>query len=90
MLWNVSAYKVGTKLISKLLGNESSTQWVFFSNADMHSLVHEIILCCLIKRELRYETALGDHHWAFKMLTGIPQLYLLNNQVLTVPLGRKE
>lgn len=48
------------------------------------SLVHEIILLCLIKRELRYKSALGDQHWAFKMVTEIPQLFLLNSLLLTV------
>lgn len=60
ILWNVSVYQVGEKLISELLGNASSTQWVFFSNADEHISVHEIILCCLNKRELHCKTAFGD------------------------------
>lgn len=60
---------------------------LFFSNADMHNLVHEIILWCLIKRKWHYKTVFGDYHQAF---TWIPHLYLLNNLVLAVLLGRKE
>lgn len=74
-----NAYKVGTKLVSKLLGNESSTQWVFFSNADMHSLVHEIILWWLIKEELHYKTAFGGQRQAFDYRNSSSLwLYLLN------------
>lgn len=87
MLLNASAYR-GTKLVSKLVGNESSTQWVCFSNADVHNLVHEIILWSLIKREWHYKTVFGDQHQAFKIVMCIPHLYLLNS--LTVLSGRKE
>lgn len=88
MLWNVSAYKVGKKFISQLLGNESPTQWVFFSNADEYISVHEIILCCLIKRELHCKTAFGDIE-LLKCLQEFLSLPAKQPLLLTVPLGRK-